>query len=165
MIGRPRSAAPGPPALADRRLVRFLFKLVQQPDGVTWMLPTTQFLTLHLLFGRTGYPEQVLRTVTDALERGMVVAYRHPCEIPDQLVCSMFSLPFEEELPLIGWLLRNEVLFLYDEEAIAEEEQPRYGLDRWLPGEWLGAELRAHPDTAERVLAKYGGEARDLDGY
>ena len=102
--------------------------------------------------------------MTDALDRGMVVPYRHPCEIPGQLVISMFSLPFEVELPLIGWLIGNEVLFLYDEEPLAEE-QPRYGLDPWLPGEWLSAELRAHPDAAERALAKYGGEAQDLDGY
>jgi hypothetical protein len=142
-----------------------LFKLVQQPDGETWILPTMRFLTLHLLFGRTGYPEQVLRMVTDALERGMMVPYRHLCEIPDQLIISMFSLPFEVELPLIGWLTRNEVLFLYDEEPLAEEDRPRYGLDPWLPGEWLSAELRAHPDAAERALAKYGGEAQDLDGY
>ncbi len=158
------STAPGPPALADRRLARFLFKLVQQPDGETWMLPTRRLLTLHLLFGRTGYPEPVLRSTLGALARGLVVPYRHPYEIPQLLVISMFPLPFGDELPLISWLIHNDVLFLYDEEPIAGE-QPRYGLDAWLPGQWLGTELRAHLDSAERTLARYGGDDGDLDGY
>lgn len=161
----PRSSpVPGPPALADRRLVRFLFKLVQQPNGETWMLPTRRFLTLHLLFGRTGYPEPVLYSATSALARGLVVPYRHPYEIPELLVISMYPLPFGDELPLIGWLVRNDMLFLYDEEPIPEE-QPRYGLDAWLPGQWLRTEQRAHLETAERTLAQYGGEDADLDAY
>jgi hypothetical protein len=156
--------APGPLALADRRLARFLFKLVQQPGGETWMLPTRRLLTLHLLFGRTGYPEPVLQSALTALARGLVVPYRHPYEIPQLLVTSMFPLPFGDELPLISWLIQHDVLFLYDEEPIPEE-QPRYGLDVWLPGQWLGTELRAHPESAERTLAKYGGDEGDLDGY
>jgi hypothetical protein len=156
--------APGPPALADRRLARFLFKLVQQPDGETWMLPSRRLLTLHLLFGRTGYPEPVLQSALAALARGLVVPFRHPYEIPQLLVTSMFPLPFGDELPLISWLIRNDVLFLYDEEPAAEE-QPRYGLDAWLPGQWLGTELHAHPESAERTLARYGGDEGDLDGY
>jgi hypothetical protein len=160
----PSSPVPGPPALADRRLARFLFKLVQQPTGQTWMLPTRRFLTLHLLFGRTGYPAPVLDAATSALTRGLVVPYRHPYEIPDLLVISMFPLPFADELPLIGWLVRNDMLFLYDEEPI-QQEQPRYGLDAWLPGQWLRTEQRAHLETTERTRAQYGDEDDDLDGY
>jgi len=158
------ATAPGPLPLADRRLARFLFKLVQQPDGYTWMLPTRRMLTLHLLFGRIGYPEPVLRSALTALAQGLVVPYRHPYEIPQMLVTSMFPLPFGDELPLISWLRQHDVLFLYDEEPISEE-QPRYGLDTWLPRQWLGAEFRAHPESAERTLARYGDDEDDLHGY
>ena len=102
------------------------------------MLPTRRLLTLHLLFGCTGYPEPVLQSALTALARGLVVPYRHPYEIPQLLVTSMFPLPFGDELPLISWLIQHDVLFLYDEEHI-------YGVNKklnWTPSPFERMDLQ-----------------------
>jgi hypothetical protein len=110
-----------PTAFIERRLSRALWKLVQVTSETVYLVPTKRLLALLLLFGRLGYPEELLVLTLQTLVTSRVTnqraANRSPYEIPSLLLVSFYPLRVERTWDVLGWFLDHSLILLYKDQV------------------------------------------------
>jgi hypothetical protein len=106
-----------PEVYIDRFLYRGLWKLVQFGDGAVCLVPTRRFVSLVAIFGKVGYPADLLALHFRAAGSGAFAGNRSPYEIPAGMTASFNVISVERTLPVLSWLLGEGLLFAYEEDA------------------------------------------------
>jgi hypothetical protein len=148
-------APPLPEVYIDRFLYRGLWKLVQLGDAVC-LVPTRRLVTLAAVFGKVGYPADLLALHFSAAGTGAFAGNRSPYEIPAGMTASFNVISVERTVSVLLWLLDEGLLFAYKEDASAhpldavEELSSRAGLGREGFAAWLNEALAALPDWIDK---------------
>jgi hypothetical protein len=151
-----RDASAFPNVFIDRFLYRGLWKLVQLSDGAVCLVPTRRFVALVALFGRVGYPGDLLALHFRMAGSGVSAGNRSPYEIPAGLTVSFNVISAERTLPVLTWLLDEGALFPYEEDLSVH---PLDALDALMSqarvapetlAAWLEESLVALPDWRDK---------------
>jgi len=145
-----------PEVYIDRFLYRGLWKLVQFGDGAVCLVPTRRFVSLVAVFGKVGYPADLLALHFRAAGSGAFAGNRSPYEIPAGMTASFNVISVERTLPVLSWLLDEGLLFAYEEDASPRPAEALEGLlsrARLKPEEfeaWLQESLAGLPDWVDK---------------
>jgi len=111
-----------PIAYIDRFLYRGLWKLVQFRNGEVCICPSRRFVGLILIFGKVGYPAELLERHFRMAGSGVVAVNRSPFELPASMIASYYPISVERTLPVLAWLLDQGLIFPYEEQEEADHE-------------------------------------------
>ena len=101
------------PAIAERRMSRFLWKVVQLA-GHCRLVPTRRLTAAVFLTGRVGYPGGLLGLET-MVDLGAEIMNRTPYEVPQHFYASMYGLNAKLSVAPCHFLLRHGLMELYED--------------------------------------------------
>jgi hypothetical protein len=102
------------PAIVERRMGRFLWKVVQLP-GHCRLVPTRRLTAAVFLTGRVGYPGALLEPIEKMVEQGVKLANRTPYEVPQHFYGSMYGLNATLSVAPCHYLLQQGLMELYED--------------------------------------------------
>lgn len=151
-----------PDAYIDRYLYRGLWKLVQFNHGEVCLVPTRRLVALIVMFGKVGYPKDLLALHFQMAGANTYAGNRSPYEIPASMTASFYPISVQRTLPVLLWLLDRNLLFGYEEHPPTDFSdllaQAQVTPDSFA--EWLEEMLAEVPDW----LDKWRGNAEAMKG-
>lgn len=142
-----------PIAYIDRFLYRGLWKLVQFRNGEVCLCPSLRFVALILIFGKVGYPGELLERHFQMAGSGVVAGNRSPFELPASMIASYYPIPVERTLPVLAWLLGQGLIFPYEEQEEADPDAllSSAQLTRETLAEWIERLCTSSPDWLDKL--------------
>jgi hypothetical protein len=108
-------------ALAERRMCRFLWKIIQLLDGCR-LVPTRRLTAAILLASRVGFPRVLFEPIQQMIAHGAKLANRIPFEAPRHFFGSFYGLEAGLSVSPCQVLRGQGLLELYDD---------RFGVQIW----------------------------------
>ena len=123
------------PAVVQRRMCRFLWKVVQL-KGHCRLVPTRRLTAAVVLTGRVAFPSVLFAPIEKMVESGAKLANRTLYEAPKYFYASMYSLNAKLSVAPCHFMLRHGLMELYED---------RFGDPQLVESQGLSvADLEAH---------------------
>lgn len=139
--------------LAERRMTRFLWKIVQLQEGC-WIVPTKRLIAAILMTGRIGFPRPLFELTEKMTAADCFLANRIPYEIPMYFICSFYPLDAQIYLTPCYALRSQNLLELYNDRFGDLKLLDELGLDY----EKLISEYQSQISADFDVMDKFHGD-------
>jgi hypothetical protein len=139
--------------LIERRMTRFLWKIVQLRDGC-WIVPTKRLITAILISGRISSPAVLFDPIKKMLSMGAKLSNRIPYEIPTHFLGSLYPLDASIYLTPYDALQSQNLLEFYEDQFGDHTLTQKYDLNL----QQLSAEYKSKLITDMDLMDKFLGD-------